>query len=115
MAKFEKALGVWESNRPGFEFELKPTMKDVRAFRKLMMQNTKNKDKLYDEFAAYMTDLIVRHYENVDRNIIEENVELYINNLFEDAMITYKWTTKEELEKSKQESTKELKKLIEDG
>lgn len=113
MSKFASALGIWVSNLQGFEFELKPTFKDVRKFRKLMMANTKDKNKLFDEFASFMIELITRHYPEEENVLVEENVELYINTLFEDAMIQFKWTTKEELDKSKKDSTKELKKLIE--
>lgn len=115
MSKFESALGVWVFEKEGFEFELKPTFKDVRDFRKLMLKNTQDKEKLFDEFASYMVEMICKTYPNEPKEIIETNVELYINALFEDAMVQYKWTTKEELEKSKKESMGEIKKLIEDS
>ena len=111
---FEKALGILESKNIGFDFEIEPTFKDVRNFRKLMLKNTKDKEALFDNFHAYMTELITRFYPSENKDLIEENIELYINKLFEEVMIAYKWTTKEELDKSKQENVKELKKLIED-
>jgi hypothetical protein len=113
MGKFESALGIWKSSLQGFEFELKPTFKDVRGFRELMMNNSKNKNKLFDDFALYMTKMIVDAYPDEDKSLIIDNVELFINQLFEDAMIQYRWTTKEELEKNKAEANVELKKLIE--
>ena len=43
---------------------------------------------------------------------IRHFVELNVNRLFEDAMIAFRWTTKEEMEKSKREGLTELKKSM---
>jgi hypothetical protein len=115
MGKFSGALGVLEIKKDDYNFELKPVMGDVRRFRNIMMEGASNKDKnrLYDKMADYIVNLIHKHYNEENIEEIKEFVELYLNPLFEEFMVSFKWTTREELEKSKKESLSDLKKKIE--
>src|SRR3990167_9427652 len=113
--KFASALGVWGVKIGGIELELKPDMKDIRMFRKLMLNDDNKKDKagMMDRFCEYLSELIIRFNPNDEKESIKAYVELYAMELFNEALIAFKFTTKEDLEKAKDEATNDIKKLIE--
>ena len=117
MGKFSDALGVWELKLDNVEFELKPTMGDVRKFRAILLNDANRKDKntLYDKFADLIYSMIKIQYAEEPDDEIKMFIEVNVNSIFEDAMIRFKWTSKEELDKSKNEALGQLKKLTEDG
>lgn len=114
MSKFAEAIGVWELNIGGQELSLKPEMNDVRKFRKILLneKHRKDKDLLFDKFATFMKDMIKKHYPEEKPEDIDMFVEININPLFEEAMVAFRWTTREEMEKQKQMGLQELKKEI---
>jgi len=117
LGKFGQALGVWDLKIGNIEVELKPTMGDVRKFRKLLTNNSdkSKRDELFEKFSDFMVELIKRHYPDEKEEDIRVDVEVYLNPLFEDAMVTFRWTSAEELEKSKKEALGEIKKLTGDS
>lgn len=114
MGKFSNALGIWDVEIDGVKFELKPNLADVRKFRTILVDNGSNKHKsvLFDKFASFMIELIKKDESEEPEEEIKSFVEVHLNTLFEDAMVAFKWTSKEELEKSKKESMADLKKKI---
>ena len=122
-SRFAKAIGVWEIDLCKPKLELKPTMRDVKEFRNILIneKTRKNRALLFDNFGDFIFNLINAQYptecqlkdENGD-NEVRTWVELYLSPLLEEAMVAFKWATKEELEKTKKESVKELKKVMSD-
>ncbi len=114
MSRFGKALGVWEIDIEEVKLELKPTMADVKLFRNILVNedNTKNKQKLFEKFSDFMASLCKAQYPEDPENEAREWIEVNLINLFNEAMIAFKWTTKEDLEQSKKESLADLKKQM---
>lgn len=114
MSRFSKALGVWEIGLCDPALELKPTMQHVRKFRKILLedQNRKDKNLLYDKFSDFMFEMVKERYSEENDDEMKTWIELHINPLFEEAMVAFKWTSKEELEKSKKEGIEDLKKKM---
>jgi len=114
MGKFSNALGIWDFTVSEEEYELKPTMDDVRTFRKLITNDDlrKNKSRLFDSFVDYMTELLSKGYPTEDKSEIKMFVELNVNQLFEEAMVAFRWTTREDLLESKKEALGKLKKSM---
>lgn len=103
MSKFANALGVWELKVNGEMLELVPKMNHVRLFRNILVNDKIRNDKqvLFDKFGEFMFNLIKEHYPEEDPEQMKFWIEVHINTLFEEAMVAFKWTTKEQLEKSK--------------
>ena len=114
MGKFANSLGVWDLDLGGVSFELKPTFKEVRKFRKIMVDEKNKTDKnfLFDSFADYMFELIKQFNPTEPDDDIKEYVEVNINPLFEETMIKYRWSTKEDMDKAKAETVAGAKKLM---
>jgi len=121
MGKFSNSLGVWDLELGEVKLELRPKMKDVREFRGVLMneKSRDNKSLLFNSFIDYMWKLIEKEYPedaqvtNPDGdNELKLWLELNVNVLFEEAMVAFKWTSREELEKNKQSQLAELKKKI---
>ena len=112
--KFGQSLGLWHLTVGGADLELKPRMGDNRNFRKILLDedNKKNKARMFEKFEEFMTNIIKRDYPN-EGDRVPEYVELNTNELFEEVMVQFRWTTREELEKTKKESIEGIKKLIE--
>lgn len=114
MGKFSNALGIWDLKIGDINFELRPALNEVRKFRNLLMNEgtSKKKSALFDAFSTFMTEMIRKEYSDEPDEEIKVFVEVNINTLFEEAMIAFKWTTPEQLEKSKSESLEGLKKAM---
>lgn len=114
MGKFSNALGIWDLKIGDTSFELRPGLNEVRKFRNLLMTEgtAKKKTALFDAFSVFMTELIRKEYPDESDEDIKVFVEVHVNTLFEEAMIAFKWTTPEQLEKSKNESLDGLKKAM---
>lgn len=106
---FGKGLGLWNIKVDGSNFDLKPTLGDVRAFRNILFNNTKNQVNLFNEFEKFMVRMISTEYQDQDKEKIEEFVALNTMTLFTEAQIAFKFTTREELEKSKSEIEGKIK------
>jgi hypothetical protein len=115
--KYSEALGLWvlPENTEDDKVALKLQMGDGRRMRDIMMHNKNKKDKqfLFDRFAEFVKDLIVRDYPDAGEKGVLGYVEINLNLLFESAQLVFKMTTKKEMEKAKQAMLQETKKLIE--
>ena len=115
--KFAEAIGVWQLDIEGVKLDLKPKMGDNRKFRKIIMNENYKKDRgaMFDKFEEFMLGIIRRDYPpttDEDKALQDEFVEFNVNKLFEEVMVKFRWTTKEEMEKSKKEALGDLKKSI---
>lgn len=122
MSRFANSIGIFDVKIGEVELNMKPEMKDIRNFRDIMTDPTikTDKKKAYNKFSDFMFELIERNEpEEVD---VEENnkqkvelrefVEININGLFDECSIAFKWTTREQLEKTKNMDAEKLKKLM---
>lgn len=71
-----------------------------------------DKSVMFDKFVQWFNDMTVRDNPDNDKPEILQYVETYAMPLFEFAMVEFKFTTKEEMEKSKQESLGDVKKKM---
>jgi len=112
IGKFSNAIGQWEVNEGGISFELVPTMGDVKRLRNIVLNDKIRKDKplMMDKFADFMHGLIVEKYPEEDKQEIREWVEVNCMNLMTSAMVAFKFTSEEDLEKSKRSAEEEIKK-----
>lgn len=110
IGKFANAIGILEIKVGEKTEDIKPVMKDVRAFRDIVTSpdNKKNKKLMFDKFSDFMFELIERFNPDEDKVELREYVEVNINPLLETVMIGFKWTTKEELKQSNAEALKKL-------
>lgn len=111
MGKFANAIGIFDLKVGEVQLNMKPTMKDVKKFRSILSneKNRKDREGMFDKFSDFMFELIEREDPDEDKNELREFVEVNLNVLLEETMITFKWTTKEKLEETKED---ELKKLM---
>ena len=114
MSKFANAIGVWDLKLGTVELDLKPKMGDVKLFRNILVNDKVRKDKqlLFDKFADFMYNLILKDYPEEDKEEMKEWIEVNLNKLFEEAMIAFRWSSREDMEKSKTESIEDLKKQM---
>ena len=117
MGKYGEALGIWHLEVGGADLDLKPVKGDNRKFRRILMNETYKKDKagMMEAFEDFMIEIIKRDNPNDDPNDIAQYVEFNSQSLFEEVMVKFRWTTREELNKSKQETLKDLKKLTDEN
>ena len=117
MSKYGDALGVWEIRIGGSELDIRPRMGDNRVFRSIMM-NPKFKDDpagRLDAFEDWFSGLLKREVPPRDKFEEEEQrafIEFNSMALFEETLVKFRWTTRDELERSKKDSLGDLKKSI---
>ena len=83
-----------------------------------MDEKTKNdKSAKYDKFEDFMVELLMREHtynspeeEKELREDLSVFVEFNVEKLFEETMVAFRWTTKDELDKAKKDVSKETKK-----
>jgi len=112
MGRFSEAVGVWEIKFCEPVLELRPKMSDVRLFRNIVVNNSKDKNKLLDKFADYMFSLIIKEYPQESEEELRDWIEINVNPLLDECMIAFKWTTREELAKTKEEALADIKKKM---
>jgi len=114
--RFGEALGIWHVTIGGADLELKPPLGYGRKFRNIVMKEEYKKDKvaLMSAFEDWMVEVISYSYPN-DKESSIEYVDQYCQELFEEALVRLRFTTKEQLERSKKEGLGDIKKLIEES
>ena len=115
--RYGEALGFWTLPKETDDEEplkLKLQMGDGLKLRDIMMDAAETKDKktLFQRFADFMFDLIKRDYPQAQPNAIKGFIEMNIMTIFDDAQVTFRYTTREQLEQSKKEMLLGLKKSI---
>ena len=114
MSKYGQALGIWELRVGGGDIDLRPKMGDNRKFRRILMDDRYKKDQAlrFEAFEEFMFNMIKR--DNPDDN--DEEIKCYVEEnclqLFEEAMVKFKFTTQSELDRNRKEALGELKKEI---
>ena len=108
--KLGRALGVLHIGINGADFDIKPTCGDNRQFRRILMDQNAKKDKslLFDKFEDFVTKLIIRDNTDIPEEDAKMFVEFNVNALFDEFMVGFGWTTRAELEKSKQQALGKL-------
>ena len=117
MGKFADALGIWELKIGKVDFELKPKMGDNRRFRRIMMNDKFKKDNAgrMEQFEDFFVELVKRDYPEEDEIETKLFVEFNSQVLFEETMVKFRWSTRKELDQSKEDSIKDLKKSMLDA
>lgn len=116
--RYGQALGFWTlpaEQKEDDPIELKLQMGDGKKLRNIMMDSRNKKDKnfMFQRFEVFMFDLIKRDYSDVDENAIKGYIEMNIMVLFENAQITFRFTTEADLARAKKDAVTDLKKSIE--
>lgn len=117
MGRYSEALGYWTLKIPGLstEWELKPKMGDKRKFMKLMRQFQDEKGAMdpkkamdfLEAFEGIVYDTIVRDCPPVDGVEVEELktiIELNNNLFLDEFMLLYRLTTRDALDKAREEA-----------
>lgn len=112
MSRFANAIGIWELEIGNEKLELKPKMEDVVEFRDLLMNDNirSKKQLLYTKVGEFMFGLIKKHYPEDDEEQMNEWIQINLNQILEEAMIAFKWTTRDDLIKGKKDNLQDLKK-----
>jgi hypothetical protein len=111
--RFGEALGLWHIEINESDFDVKLRMGDGRKLRAIIFENTKNKIKMFEMFEDFIFEIIKRDYPQEPEARIKEFVEFNVLKLFEESQVTFRFCTREELAKAKEEARSDLKKLIE--
>lgn len=121
MSKYGEAMGVWHIEVGGADLDLKPKIGDNRKLLRIMSAKEYKNDtaRRLEAFMDWFLGLLRRDYpvpkDSEEYQEQEEFVEFNVNALFEETLVKFRWSTREELEKQKKESAGELKKLIGDA
>ena len=118
MASFGKAIGYWNIKvGEGADIDVKPVMQDIRKLRKIFFkkENQSNRGNMIDEFIQWIITIIKRDNPAEKVEDIELYCETYAMDLLENAMIVFKFTSEEELEKSRTELAGDVQKKILDN
>lgn len=118
MTEFDEAIGQWEFTIGGREITLEPTVDDFKQYRRRVMldsQNMKDKNAMFDRFAVFIKGLIKRTNPEATDEGIEIYIEKNISDLFNEAMIFFRWTTKEKLAEAEKQGVEEVKKAMSSG
>ena len=110
MGKFGQSIGILELEVGEVNFSIKPRMGDNYNLQKIMMDNKYKNDNAtrMKVFGDWIVDILRRDNPDEPENEIREFVEFNILKLFEEIIIGFKWTTREEFEKSKESDIKKL-------
>jgi hypothetical protein len=106
--RYGEAIGLWHIDIGGANFDIKLQMGDGRKLRNILVENTKDKTNLFDKFTEFMVDLIKRQYPEDDIDKIKMYVEFHSMPLFEESQVTFRYTTRDALDKSKKEFLAEM-------
>ena len=106
MSKYGQSLGVWELKVGGADLKLVPTADDLLDFRNLMTDgnskgNIKERLRMFEEFIYKIIKRDVPPIDDKEDKELKFYVRLNVNDLFDETMVVFKWTTKEELEEQK--------------
>jgi len=121
MSKFGTGLGIWEVKLGEVEYKLEPTMDDIFELRKGLSQATDRKAKKID--LGILDKTVFNIYEKLvlkadpnltlqDKKELKEYITINLTEITEDMMIALKQTTKEAMEKAKEEEIEEDKKKL---
>lgn len=104
-SKLDTAIGIWKI--PFVNIEIEYTVKDLRKLKRIFFKKREDRSTLYDDMADYITEeLVPKHTEDYSRvNLITE-IELNIMKIVENVMLTFRFTTKEDMAKAEKQIIK---------
>lgn len=108
MGKFSKAMGILELNFSGEDLKIVPTLEELQAFKRIVFTHAKNQVLLMEKFEDWMFRLLKRDNPEEKDEDMKAYVALHVIPLFQEVQIAFKFTTREELEKAKQDVAKKL-------
>ena len=114
LGKYGEALGIWELRVGGFDKNLKPRKGDNLRLCKLMAEANKRNDSswMMNQIHEFLKDLIARDHpplNEVEKEELECYVEFNLSKLMEELLVTFKWSTKEDMDNLRNEQVKKLK------
>ena len=116
MSKFGEGLGIWEFKIGETEYKLKPVMEDVLELRKSMAQaiNRKtgviNLEVLDNAVFSIFERLVLKAEPNLtpeEKKELKEYIAINLGNITDEMVIALKQTTKEAVEKAKEDMLEE--------
>ena len=120
MGKYAESIGVWEHAIGNIVHRFQPDMLDNDRVGKLIThyQKTKDQSQMLNKLCEYYEDLVKRSYPEMseeDKTEIGQWIKLNQMQIMEDIMVSHRWTTKEDLVKSKQQGDDAIKNLMTTG
>ena len=115
-SKFGEGLGIWEFKIEETEYKLKPIMEDVLELRKSMAQaiNRKtgviNLEILDNTVFSIFERLVLKAEPNLtpeEKKELKEYIAINLGSITDEMVIALKQTTKEAVEKAKQDMLEE--------
>ena len=106
LGKYGESIGIWSLKVGDKIFELHPKKGDNYRLRNLLVESKKTGDEIsfLDRFDDFVKGMIERDYPPANDSEKDE-LDLFIdyneNNLLNETLIAFRWTTKEEVEKMK--------------
>jgi len=89
MSRFKRALGIMILKVGDVQLELKPTMKDVKEFRNILVDK-KNKSEMFNNFSEYLFKIIKAQCpEETDRAIIDSKANAVCRSLLESLLLLF--------------------------
>ena len=122
--RFGEGLGIWEFKIEETEYKLKPVMEDVLDLRKAMAQAINRKtgaislEFLDNAVFSIFERLVLKAEPNLtleEKKELKEYIAINLGSITDEMVIALKQTTKEAVEKAKQdmlEETDEVKKKL---
>ena len=116
MSKFGEGLGIWEFKIGETEYKLKPVMDDVLELRKAMAQAINRKtgvislEVLDNAVFSIFERLMLKAEPNLtleEKKELKEYIAINLGNITDEMVIALKQTTKEAVEKAKQDMLEE--------
>ena len=117
MSKYGESIGIWDLKVGGADLELKPQKGDNHKLMKIVTENEKNQTKFFEEMTKFIKGLIARDHPpdgEREENELDLYVEFNIVKLIEELMIKFRWTTRAQLEKQKDQEGNKIKNLLGD-
>lgn len=121
MGKYQESVGIWEHTLCGITHRIKPEEGDNLEFVRIKKEAETKKDE--GVLLKGVADLYFNMVTRVDSTLNEQDkkelrvwISVNINQITEDLMVAYKWTTKEQLAQMKKKMLEEpqKKKLMEE-
>ena len=116
MSKFGEGLGIWEFKIGETEYKLKPVMEDVLELRKAMAQAINRKtgsislEFLDNAVFSIFERLVLKAEPNlnpIEKQELKEYIAINLGSITDEMVIALKQTTKESVEKAKQDMIEE--------
>ena len=113
MGKYGQYVGKIELKIGEFNKEITPKVGDGRQFLKIITSAESNKELLFEKFAPYMFNILAREEPELtdeDKQELESFIDMNLMTFFNEVMIAFNMTTREELEQQKKDTLQVLNK-----